>query len=355
MKTGRKEFKGFSKRNVFIGLVIGFAVSGFLIYRTFDYQAFLAIQWTGPVWIAMASACGLMILRHFFYMYRVWEFTDRRLKFKQVFDVVVMWEFASVATPGIVGGATVAMFIINKEKISMGQSTAAVMAITFMDNVFFIVSALILFAIVGLDNMFALSSLCSEQLNLPALQIFGNVHYIFLFGISISTLITFLLAYGLMIHPEGLKNFLIKLTSFRLLKKWRNKASETGDDIITTSIEYRKKKIGFWIRTFLATALGWSCKYIVVNVLLTAFGHITGFDNIVVMSRMITLWLIMLIPLTPGASGLAELTFISLMCSYISPGLEGSLTFLWRVFTYYPYLILGAIITPSWLKRISTN
>jgi glycosyltransferase 2 family protein len=355
MKTKQKEFKGFSKRNVFIGLMIGFLVSGFLIYRTFNFQAFQAIEWTGPVWYAMAAACGLMVLRHFFYMYRVWEFTDRRLKFNQVFDIVVMWEFASVATPGIVGGAAVAMFIINKEKISMGQSTAAVMAITFMDNVYFIVSALILFLIVGLEKMFALSSFCSEQLDLPALQIFGNVHYIFLFGITISTVITFLLAYGLIIHPEGLKTLLIRMTSIRFLRKWKEKAIETGDDIITTSREYKKKKPGFWIRTFLATALGWTCKYVVVNVLLTAFGHVTGFDNIVVMSRMITLWLIMLIPLTPGASGLAELTFISLMCSFISPGLEGSLTFLWRVFTYYPYLILGAVITPKWLKRISAN
>lgn len=351
----KKEIKGLSKRNIYLGVAIGMAVSIVLIYSTFDLQSFREIQWDGRLLLFIGVVMILMSLRHLMYMYRLWLVTDKRLRFRQLFESIVLWEFASVATPGIVGGAAVAMFIINKEKVNMGKSTASVMAVTFMDNVFFIVSSIVLFLIVGLHEMFALGESCASEMDLPILNVFGNVQYIFLVGISISLIITFLLAYGLLMNPHGLKKILVGFTSFKLFSKWRARAIQTGDDIITTSHEYRGKKAWFWIKLFLATAVGWSCKYLVANSLISAFGELSGFDHITVMSRMVTLWLIMLIPLTPGASGLAELTFLALMCSYIDNGLVGAITILWRTFTYYPYLVLGIIVMPRWINRVFSN
>ena len=233
----------------------------------------------------------------------------------------------------------------------MGKSTSSVMIITLMDNVFFIASSLAFYFIVGIEQMFALSDACEKQL--PILSTFGGLQYVFFIGLTFSAIITFLLAYGSLVNPVGMKSFLIRFTKLPFLRKLEDKAEEVGDEMITTAHEIRGKPWLFWVRGFGATVVAWTCKYVVVNVLLTAFGTLTGNDQLVVMSRMLALWLIMLIPITPGASGLAEIAFIALMCAFIPPGLAGALTLLWRFITYYPYLLLGVIILPRWLSRVA--
>lgn len=347
----RQQLRGLSKRNIYLSLLIGLAVSGFLIYRTFDMDAFTAIQWTSRLGWLLVLALALLVIRHFMYMYRVWVVTGKQLSFRQAFESIVIWEFASVATPGIVGGAAVAMFILNRERISMGKSTASVMIITLMDNIFFISASLVMYFVVGLEQMFALSDACEKEL--PMLSTFGGLQYIFFIGLTFSGIITFLLAYGAILNPVGMKSLLIRFTRLPFLRKFRDKAEETGDDIITTAHETRGKSFVYWAKVFGSTVFAWTCKYAIVNVLLTAFGTLTGNDQLVVMSRMLALWLVMLIPITPGASGLAEITFIALMCAYIPTGLAGALTLLWRFLTYYPYLLIGVAILPGWLNRVA--
>jgi uncharacterized membrane protein YbhN (UPF0104 family) len=58
---------------------------------------------------------------------------------------------------------------------------------------------------------------------------------------------------------------------------------------------------------------------------------------------------------TPGGSGVAEYVFGELM----SP-LGGSvvltlgLALVWRILSYYSYLIIGSVILPRWLKKKET-
>lgn len=349
MAKQKERLKGLSRRNIYISLLLGLSVSGFLIWSTFDHESFVAIEWTNRVVLFLVLALFLIGVRHFAYMYRLWIVVGKKMRFRQLFDSIVMWEFASVASPGIVGGAAVAMFILNREGLSMGKSTATVMVITILDNLFFIIASVVLFLVVGLDEMFGVKDQCGKDLKF--LAFFGGLEYVFLAGISFSALITSILAYGAFFRPRTMKMLLIRSTRLPFLRKLKSKAVETGNEIIITAKEIKTKKAGFWIRSFAATIFGWMCKYLVVNALLTAFGYLTGYDQIVVMSRMLALWLIMLIPVTPGASGVAEVSFVALMCRYAPSGLSGALTLLWRFITYYPYLIIGAILMPRWLAR----
>ena len=84
------------------------------------------IQWsnTSILWIFFALV--FMVGRDFFYMLRVRLLTHSELSWKSSFYVIMLWEFASALAPGVLGGAAVAMFILNKEKIDLGRSTAIV-------------------------------------------------------------------------------------------------------------------------------------------------------------------------------------------------------------------------------------
>src|SRR5690606_16882407 len=78
--------------------------------------------WTSTIWILMALLG--MVIRDLAYMYRIRVLTDNELSWKQSFRVIMLWEFASALTPSVVGGSGIAMFILNREKINLGKSTA---------------------------------------------------------------------------------------------------------------------------------------------------------------------------------------------------------------------------------------
>jgi uncharacterized protein (TIRG00374 family) len=60
--------------------------------------------------------------------------------------------------------------------------------------------------------------------------------------------------------------------------------------------------------------------------------------------------IIILFSPTPGGSGLAEFIFSDFLGEFIPQGLSASLGLLWRLISYYPYLFIGAILLPRWIR-----
>lgn len=55
---------------------------------------------------------------------------------------------------------------------------------------------------------------------------------------------------------------------------------------------------------------------------------------------------------TPGGAGIAEYLFGGFFSDYIPESVGSLVALIWRLITYYPYLILGAIIIPIWIRGI---
>jgi glycosyltransferase 2 family protein len=62
--------------------------------------------------------------------------------------------------------------------------------------------------------------------------------------------------------------------------------------------------------------------------------------------------MITLIPATPGGAGVAEISFSALMCDLTSPGLVPIMALMWRMVSFYPYLLMGLIFIPRWMGRV---
>ena len=74
-------------------------------------------------------------------------------------------------------------------------------------------------------------------------------------------------------------------------------------------------------------------------------------DQIIVFGRQLLMWLVLIIPVSPGGSGVAEYLFVDTFSDFIkNGGIAVTLAFIWRIVSYYPYLIIGSIILPRWLK-----
>jgi hypothetical protein len=187
-------------------------------------------------------------------------------------------------------------------------------------------------------------------------EIFGitlGTKGIFAVGYCFILFLTSTISYAIFIRPRGFKWILLRVFSLPFLRKWRFGAAETGDDIIITSKELKRKKFSFWLKAFTATFFSWTARYWVVNFLILAF--VTVDEHMLIYARQLVMWVIMLISPTPGGAGVAEIAFSGFLKDFIPLGLAAALALLWRLVSYYPYLFIGAIILPKWLKRTHSS
>ena len=65
------------------------------------------------------------------------------------------------------------------------------------------------------------------------------------------------------------------------------------------------------------------------------------------------MFVIMAFSPTPGGAGFAEILFGGFLSDYVnSKTFALIIAFIWRFFTYYLYLIIGAIIIPNWIRNL---
>lgn len=343
-----KVLKFFQLKRIIIPLVLGLGVATVLLIKDFNKDAFLDIHWSVYTFLWLFIALCLQAIRDLAYMYRLRVLTDKQISWRHSFDVVMLWEFASSITPSIVGGSAIALFIVNREGISMGRTTAIVMITAMLDELFYITMVPIVILVIGMDSLFVTDAGFLMNLGGQQAFIFG---YIFILALTIT------ITSAIFISPSGFKRIIVGLASLPFLNRWKHKAVQTGDDIITTSREMKGKSFIFWLKAFGATVFSWSARFWVVNALVMAFrtsnDQFTFIgDQFLIYGRQLVMWVILLVSPTPGGSGVAEYAFPIFLGDFIPTGLEMAIGLLWRLFSYYPYLFIGFIILPFWIRRV---
>lgn len=328
-------------------IIIGLAVVGYMFYREFDPNVFAYISLAKWSFLWFVVALGFMAVRDIGYIVRLLILAEGKLTFRQAFRVVMLWEFTSAITPSAIGGTSVAILYINKEGIGVGRSSAIVMATSFLDELYFLIMFPLLLVVVKSDALFGVS--------LSDGTLFTSQLFVLAFiGYGLKLLYVLVLSYGLFINPRGLKWLLLMIFRLPILRRWKHGANDAGTEIIENSREFRTKPIGFWLKSFLATFFSWTSRYWVVNALLLAFFAVS--DHFIIFARQLVMWIMMLVSPTPGGSGFAEYVFTRFLGEFIpvEPAILGTvaiaLAFIWRLVTYYPYLIIGAIMLPRWIK-----
>ena len=228
----------------------------------------------------------------------------------------------------------------------MGRSIAVVLTTSFLDELFFVLAVPLVFLFIGKSDLF----ISMDEITAINGSV-GTVYYFFWVGYSILLAYTLIVAYALFINPRSVKWILLKIFSIPLLKKWKHKAWNTGEEMAIASKEIRRKSYGFWIKSFGATIFSWTARYMVINCIIMAFIHHGFYENLVIYARQLVMWIILLVSPTPGGAGIAEVIFSKFLAEFSPDGLTDSLALLWRLISYYPYLFLGALILPRWLRR----
>lgn len=328
-----------------------FSASGNFIRRT-SMQMLLDVQWDMYATLALIGALAMMVFRDLGYMYRIRILTDKHLSWKQSFEVIMLWEFASAMTPSVVGGSGVAMLILNREGIAMGRSTAITFVTAMLDEIFYIVMVPVVLIAIGTDSLFP-ETWAGESFGTNSVQILFWIGYFFI------VLLTLLIMLSIFLYPNLFKRLLQIITSARVLKRFRKRATHIGNEIILTSQVLRGQPFSYWAKSFAATLLSWSARFLTLNFILLIFTpnfyRSDLFSHLEVAGRQLIMWVIMLISPTPGGSGIAELALAKFFDYLMPVGLLAIVAILWRLMTYFPYLFIGAVILPRFLRRTASQ
>ena len=325
---------------VILPVIIGLGVVIFMIVREFDPDVFgkITFSWTSVLWIFVAFLC--MAGRDFGYMIRIRVLSDWQLSWWQAFRIIMIWEFTSAVTPGSVGGTGIATLFVHKEGISVGRSSAIVMVTSLLDELYFVYMFPIVLLITGAGAFFAIP-------DSPGWS--HGIMFVVLIGYSIKLIWVLALGYGLFFNPRGLSKLIYRIFHLPGLRRWKRGAGKAALDIIVSAEEMKSKKAKYWFNAFLSTFLSWTSRYWVVNFMFLAFFAVN--EHFLIFARQLVISIILLVSPTPGGSGVAEFTFDIFLGEFIPiAGFAIALAFLWRLISYYPYLIIGALMVPKWVN-----
>jgi uncharacterized protein (TIRG00374 family) len=343
----RQILKTFRPIRILLPVLLGLGAATYLLVRNFDKQAFLSIHWTinSTFWLCIALL--MMVVRDGAYMVRIRALTDLQLNWKSAFTVIMLWEFSSALAPGMIGGGFIfAIFILNREGVNMGKSITAVLLSSFQDGVFLAIMAPLVYFIAGKESLFS----TIDTANVSPVTFGSGFFYSFWVVYFIILAYKIFVAYALFFNPRFVKWLLLKLFSLPVLKRWKPAALETGNQLVIASNHLKNKSRKFWINSFGGTFVSWSARYTIVNCLILAFTN-APVDNFLIYARQVVMGIIILFSPTPGGSGLADFMFNDFLGEFIPKGLAASIGLMWRLVSYYPYLFIGAIILPRWVRK----
>lgn len=339
--------KSIRMSRILLPVLIGIGVVIYMLIRQFDPEEFANISWTRHMLFWILASIVLLVLRHLAYATRLRILSNKAFSWKKCIELIFIWEFSSAVSPTSVGGSAVAFFILAQEKLSTAKTATIVLYTIVLDTAFFIGTLPFLFLIFGTHMI---------RPNMERLADFDGWGFTFLGAYVLMAGYGALFYYGLFVNPNQMKRILVGFTKLRFLKRFRRGAVQLGNDMILASKEMKRQNWQFHVGAFLSTATAWSCRFLLLNFLIIAFieGMDTSFfEQFALYARLETMFVIIAFSPTPGGAGFVEILFGGFLADYVNTETYALvISSIWRILTYYSYLLVGVILIPNWIRKI---
>ncbi len=324
-----------------IPALIGVGVVVWLFIDDFDSAVLENFQFGWHTACALVASLIFVIGRDFGLTWRFRTITDGAITWRRALKTDLMCAFTSAITPSAVGGSALAVFYLNREGISVGRATTLTLTTLFLDELFFVVFCPLLVLLLPIEQLFGSGD---TGMFLHGVEI---VFWIVYAGIVIYTVFLYI---GILARPEMLSRFVVWLFGLRLLRRWQGKARQMMDNLVATSQWVRGRPCRWWLKVFGATTLSWFSRYFVVSALF--WGFVPSAPALLVFGRQFVVWVVLMVSPTPGGSGISEWLFANYYGDIIgSASIAVVMAMVWRILSYYIYLLAGACLAPSYFNR----
>lgn len=322
-------------------IAIGIAVVVWMFHDEFNPEILNNFDFSGRIALALAAALIFVAGRDFGLAWRFHTIAGGDLSWSRAIKTDLMCAFTSAITPSVVGGSAMAIFYLNREGISVGRATSLTLTTLFLDELFFVVFCPILVLLIPEDMLFGAGD------TLGLLTGIKVVFWIVYAGIVIWTAILYA---GIIWRPKAVAAVLHRIFSIKLLRRWQMKIDRVGANMVETSDFVKNASRSWWMKVFGATVVSWFSRYLVVNALF--WGFVPSASGLLVFGRQFVVWVVLMVSPTPGGSGISEWLFANYYGDLIGDvSIALVLALIWRVLSYYVYLVVGCCLLPTYFKR----
>jgi hypothetical protein len=324
------------KKLILTSIIISIIATVLVLYFTISEETFQALS---KVRIEFLFLAILMHLTSFF----IWALRIKvlaktlgfRVDLRRSLEMVVSSVFTAAITPSHAGGEPVRIALLTRCGISPGDSSAIVLGERVMDGIFL--------AFIALLGLFVLQSYLEGHEYLRAVTVFSIL-------IILGGIIFLIISLANPQAPEKTKRIILRISeSFEFLRKREMLLEKIFEELMNfraAMINFARRRNHGTYYAFILTALFWTNEFLIPLGLQEApqvwFCYfVQG-----------VLTLILMLPLTPGSSGIAELgaaTFYSVILPSYKLGI---FVIVWRFTIYHLNLILGLFMTMKVLRDV---
>jgi hypothetical protein len=342
--TGEGEGRSRLERSQWKWLVVSVSFSlvvlALVLYFTVTKETFLYLRRLNPFFLILAIA--FHFLAYGFWAMRIRAMAGslgHKVEFTYCLNLVMANLLAGAITPAQAGGEPVRIHQLYRHDVPLGDATAIVIVERVLDA--------IVLGVAGIAAIFILRRMVE---GVPG-------ELTFIISLAWLIMVIFIVAFVLSVrNPDLLKRFLRKVSRL-FVKRWDLKRIErfiasidrevdNFHDSLTRFVAHSKK--GLLWGTFY-TGLFWFSEFIIVSLILMGIGEQPYY--LLSLVAQIVIAIIMMIPLTPGSSGIAELSATSIYGLFINTSIVGILVVVWRVIFYYLNIAVGIIATIPILQK----
>jgi hypothetical protein len=329
------------KKWLIVSLLISLVSGIVVLILTFDTGTIHGLLSIRPEYI-IAAACI-----HFL-SYLVWGMRLRgmcktlgyKVSNARSFQIVTSSTFAASLTPSSMGGEPVRIHLLHIDRMPLGKASAVVLGERLLDGIVILsLAPLSLYVLWGV----------MEDPGIDALLITAAF---FLLGVLV------LVLYAVW-KPEATRRmtmfFVKRIAPFvgaetdarleHIISKVDYELENFHDSIFLFMKKEKRKGLLYGV---LNTFLFWGVEFSMLYVILIGLNQYP--NPVVVISAQVLMALLMAIPATPGASGIAEFGATTIFSVFVSSSLLGITVVVWRALTFYMNLLVGGFVSFRILK-----
>ncbi len=312
----------------------------FVLIFTFDKTTIEIVRKIQPGYVIAA------LVIHLFSFY-IWGLRIKsmasalghEIDLKTSIEMVISGTFVAALTPSSIGGEPLRIHLLRQKNMPVGQATAVILGERVLD------ALLILLAVPF--SLYFLHGILSDS-RLDTVIILGEVLSIVVFALMIYATV-----------KPGFIKFTINCL-MRWIGRLGGKKTEQKLHKLSESIDREIDEFHSSINIFLTegrkglyyglifTVIYWIVEF--SSLPITLMGLNQPPSVLISFAVQVLLMIIIVMPLTPGASGVAELAAISLFSIFVPANILGITVAAWRTFTFYTNIIAGGFVSFKLLK-----
>lgn len=323
-------------------LSVGFSLVVLIIILalTINENTVQYLQKINPVFLLLAFLTHLLTMC--FWAWRVQKMTGSlgyRIGFFYSLNLVFANLLAAAITPAQAGGEPVRIHELYKADVPLGDATAIVIMERVLDGI--VLAVLAAFSMIVLTDQWKSLGAVSEAM------VF--VTWVFVTGC--------LFLFYLAIRRPDLVKRVVRRCTVVLTRKWESekveklvtRADKEIDNFQGATIRFVKTAKGGLAWGMLFTLLYWVSEIITASLILVGLGQ----PPLILESFVIQLILaiLMMMPLTPGSSGIAEVGATTMYALFIPASIVGIFVVIWRIVLYYFNIALGILSSVIIMRR----